>query len=111
MMVPGSMAKSGSMISQETVCINGKCKSKMQNCSGKNCKVSYNNNVNINSLKTLQHHGFRGGSRTSSGFIADLLKWDPFDSMSNVFSDLFGGHKQIQKESNQQAIKRLTQKI
>lgn len=107
----GLGTKSGRIISQETVCINGKCKSKTQNCSGRNCKTSYNHNVNINSIKTLgfKNHGFHSGF--GSGFISNLFKWDPFESMGGLFSNMFGEQKRSQKETNAQVIRRLGQRI
>lgn len=112
----GTGTKSGSVISQQMVCVNGKCKTKMQKCAGKNCQTSYNHNVNINSLKSfglrshgnLGYHGSRGGG-FGSGFISDLFNWDPFGSMNGLFANIFGGQKN--KESNTQAIQRLTQRI
>lgn len=111
----GTETKPGSVINQEMVCINGKCKAKMQKCAGHKCQTSYNHNVNINSLKSfgLQNHGHlrNRGSRGGfgSGFISDLFSWDPFGSMNGLFSNLFGGQKQ--KETNAQAIRRTTQRI
>lgn len=106
----------GNSITQETVCINGKCKSKMEKCAGNNCKVAYNNNVNMNNVKSLGLHnqGFRKGF--SSSFISDFLNWNPFNSMSGLFANLFGeqrsnSQKRMHKETTAQFNRRLGQSI